>query len=160
MSGDAVLPIRAARAADLPGLLNLYSQLNPRDPPLAPAVAEKRFASMLAHPGLSVLAAFDGRTPVASCTLVIVPNLTRGAAPYALIENVVTDKAWRRKGVGRAVLLRAVADAFAAGCYKTMLMTGRSDPGTHDFYRRCGFMQDKTGFQIRNDKAGQTVRKP
>ncbi len=28
-------------------------------------------------------------------------------------------------------------------------MTGRNDPGTLDFYRRAGFEQSKTGFQIR-----------
>jgi hypothetical protein len=30
-----------------------------------------------------------------------------------------------------------------------MLMTGRNDPGTLDFYQRAGFQQSKTGFQIR-----------
>jgi GNAT superfamily N-acetyltransferase len=86
---------------------------------------------------------------VTSCTLIVIPNLTRRGAPYALIENVVTHADHRRAGHGRAVLKAAVAAAWAAGCYKVMLLTGRKDAGTLAFYLRAGFEQSKTGFQIR-----------
>lgn len=39
----------------------------------------------------------------------------------------------------------------AADCYKVMLMTGRGSAKVHRFYESCGFIQNKTGFQIRND---------
>lgn len=86
---------------------------------------------------------------VASCTLVVIPNLTRSGSPYALIENVVTHAGHRRRGHGRALLDAAVAAAWAAGCYKAMLMTGSKRPETLRFYADAGFEQSKTGFQIR-----------
>ena len=43
----------------------------------------------------------------------------------------------------------AVEAAFAANCYKVMLLTGRQRPEVHAFYESCGFVQNKTGFQIR-----------
>jgi GNAT superfamily N-acetyltransferase len=52
---------------------------------------------------------------VSSATITIVPNVTRGARPYALIENVVTRGAHRRRGLGRAVLAAALAAAWDAG---------------------------------------------
>jgi hypothetical protein len=30
-----------------------------------------------------------------------------------------------------------------------MLLTGSTDPATLRFYENCGFLQNKTGFQIR-----------
>lgn len=147
MAGDAIL--RPADLGDLPGLLALYADLNPDDPPMDAATAQAHFAAILAQPGMTIYVAVKDNIPLASCTLVVVPNLTRAGAPYALIENVVTAESARRTGLGRAVLKHAVDAAWQAGCYKVMLLTGRSDTGAADFYTKCGFRQDKAGFQIR-----------
>lgn len=147
MTGDAIL--RPAAPEDLPDLLALYAELNPDDPPMDAAMAEAGFAAILAQPGMTIYVAVKDGIPLASCTLVVVPNLTRAGAPYALIENVVTAETARRTGLGRAVLKHAVDTAWQAGCYKVMLLTGRGDTGAADFYTSCGFKQDKTGFQVR-----------
>ena len=77
----------------------------------------------------------------------VVPNLTRDARPYALVENVVTRADCRRQGHASACLARAVEIARDAGCYKVMLMTGARDAGTLAFYRRAGFDGgEKTAF--------------
>ena len=141
--------IRALGPADLDGLLALYAQLNPSDPILPPDIAKARFEAMLAHPGLTLFGALVGNRLVAACVLHVLPNLTRGAMSYALIENVVTDAAERRRGYGQRVVRAAAAAALAEGCYKVMLMTGRADPGVISFYESCGFTQSKTGFQMR-----------
>jgi len=141
--------IRPASETDLSGLLALYGELNPADPPLDHAFGADRFKAILAHPGMTVFIGFVGEIAAASVTLVIVPNLTRGASPYALIENVVTSSAFRRRGLAGALIAHAIAEAWSAGCYKVMLLTGSKDPATLRFYENCGFRQDKTGYQIR-----------
>lgn len=141
--------IRPASSNDLPGLLALYRELNPDDAALNAPVATDRFAAMLAHPGMTVFIGLAGDTAAASVTLVTMPNLTRGGASYALIENVVTSAAFRRRGFAGALITHAVAEAWSAGCYKVMLLTGSKDPATLRFYENCGFQQDKTGYQIR-----------
>ena len=143
------LTIRAAEPTDLDGLLTLYRQLNPTDPVLPVDVARARFEEMLNRPGLMVFCGFIDGQLATTCVLHILPNLTRGGAPYALIENVVTDNAHRRKGLGQAIVQAAAEAGLERGCYKVMLMTGRDDPGVHAFYKNCGFSQSKTGFQIR-----------
>lgn len=150
----AELTIRPAGPADLQSIRALYRHLNPDDAVPPAGEAEPAWQRLLEHPGLTV---FVGELPsgelVASCTLVVIPNLTRSAAPYALIENVVTHGEHRQRGYGRAVLHAAVADAWEAGCYKVMLMTGSRNPATHAFYRNAGFEQSKTGYQIRRPGA-------
>lgn len=130
-------------------MLALYAQLNPDDPAPDPVTAQPAWAAMLARQGLTVFVADTGAALVATCTLVVVPNLTRSARPYALIENVVTDAGHRQHGLGRAVIEAALAQAWAAGCYKAMLMTGSKRPETLRFYAGIGFEQSKTGFQMR-----------
>lgn len=146
---DHDFAIRPATAGDLPGLAVLYRHLNPTDPVLDKAMAEERFSAILAHPGMTVFIAFAGDVAAATATQIVVPNLTRGGASYALIENVVTHADHRRQGYAGAVIGHAVEQAWKAGCYKVMLLTGSKNPATLRFYENCGFIQDKTGYQIR-----------
>lgn len=103
VAGAVNLPIRSVAMADLPTLLALYRHLNTEDPILELGLAESRLAEILVHPGMTILAAFDGDKAVSSVTLVVIPNLTRGGAPYALIENVVTHADYRRRGHPRGI---------------------------------------------------------
>lgn len=76
---------------------------------------------------------------LSTCTLVTIPNLTRGVRPYGLIENVVTHPDHRRTGLGRSVLSFALDAAWQAGCYKVMLATGSRREETLRFYEKAGF---------------------
>lgn len=146
---NGALTLRLAGPADLPDLLALYRHLNPDDPPLDLAEATRLMADLVSRPGCGVhVGTVNGRL-VTTCTLVVIPNLTRGGAPYGLVENVVTDAAYRGRGHARAVLDAAVAAAWDRDCYKVMLLTGSRDPATLRFYACSGFEQNKTGFQIR-----------
>jgi GNAT superfamily N-acetyltransferase len=51
---------------------------------------------------------------IASCTLVVIPNLARGGQPYGLIENVVTHAAYRGRGFGKR-LLRGLGGGVSGG---------------------------------------------
>lgn len=143
------LLIRPAAQSDLPALLALYAQLHSDALDPAPGDAARILGELSRYPGSAVLVGCLGPLLVSTATLVVVPNLTRGGTPYALIENVVTDPDHRGRGFGRKVLRHAVSAAWACGCYKVMLMTGAKDPGTLRFYAGSGFEQSKTGFQVR-----------
>jgi GNAT superfamily N-acetyltransferase len=143
------LLIRPAERADLTALADLYRHLNAEDERCPPARAAEVFEQFLLYRGSAILMGFAGDALVTSCTVVVIPNLTRGGTPYALIENVVTHADHRNRGFGKAILTAAVERAWAEGCYKVMLMTGSKEPATLAFYEAAGFEQSKTGFQIR-----------
>jgi GNAT superfamily N-acetyltransferase len=144
------LAVGEAGPNDLPDLLALMQQLNPDDPPLEPETAKEIAGHLFANAITTILLGrYEGRA-TASCALLIVPNLTRGGRPYALVENVVTDAASRGRGFGKAIMGAAVERARKAGCYKVILTTGRRDERVWRFYESCGFDRTtKAGFQLR-----------
>jgi GNAT superfamily N-acetyltransferase len=141
--------IRAALPSDLEGLAALYPHLNPSDEPISRDLATARLDAINQIPGSTVLLGLLHDELVASCTLIVIPNLTRGGKPYALIENVVTDARYRGRGYGTRLLHAAAQAAWSADCYKVMLLTGSKQPSTLGFYESAGFEQSKTGFQMR-----------
>ena len=143
--------IRPIRKEELGELLALYHFLNPDDPVLeADARITGLWDRIMADPGqVYLVAEVDGKI-VSACVLVIIDNLTRNAAPYALIENVVTHPDYRRRGIGTRLLTRAQEIAREKGCYKAMLLSGRKE--AIPFYENTGFEREsKTGFIIRFD---------
>ncbi|MEL6981265.1 MAG: GNAT family N-acetyltransferase [Actinomycetota bacterium] len=134
--------IRSATPEDFEAIARLSGQLQPTDPPIAPATHGAAFAEILRRPGLDlVVLEVDGRV-VGTAYLNIIPNLTRGARPYAVIENVVVEERLRGTGLGRELMDGTLARAWNEGCYKAMLLTGSKNPDTHAFYRASGFSAD------------------
>jgi GNAT superfamily N-acetyltransferase len=102
---------------------------------------------LMANPRHTLFGGYSDGELVSSCTLTVIPNLTRGCRPYGVLENVVTHSAHRGKGYGNAVLREALASGWSAGCYKGMLLTGRKDRATIQFYESAGFDgQEKLAF--------------
>ena len=141
--------VRQARKDDLPALLELFRHLHADDPSLSPDDSRVRqlWVDMLADANLLCFVAEAAGRVVSTCTLTIVPNLTRGMRPYSLIENVVTHPEYRGRGFASAVIRHAMDAAWQANCYKVMLLTGSKDDAVLGFYESLGFARgQKTGF--------------
>ncbi len=84
---------------------------------------------------------------VSSCVCVIIPNLTRGVRPYALIENVITHGNYRGMGYATECLNYAKKIAVNNNCYKIFWLTGSKKQSILDFYVKAGYnSKDKTAF--------------
>jgi GNAT superfamily N-acetyltransferase len=146
--------LRHIEPHELQELLGLYRHLHAEDAPLpSDRELQRLWQEILANPLLHYLVAqIDGRI-VATCTLAIIPNLTRGARPYGLIENVVTHPDYRRRGLGKRLLKYALEIAWEQRCYKVMLMTGRKTSAVLGFYESVGFDGSaKSAFVVRNPR--------
>lgn len=134
-------------ASDTEDALALYLELT-AGPKTASA---EDYLRVLEHPGTTIFGADVGGRPRSMLTLHVLPNVTWGGRPYAIIENVVTHKEYRRTGLGRATMIHALEIAKAANAYRAMLMTG-PQRGASGFYEACGFESSgKIAFQIRWD---------
>lgn len=145
------MKIRRAEKKDLTRLLELYrllegpysdvEELNGND-------AERRFEEILGDPNQQTLVAETDGEVAGSVVLVIVPNLGHGGAPYAVVENVVVDEAWRGRGIGKALMEEAVERARLAGVYKLALCSNVEREEAHRFYLAAGMKQTHAGFEV------------
>lgn len=139
--------IREARENDLSSMLELYLHLHEVSIPEDSEHLRNVWGKIMLNDDYHLIVAEEDGRLVSSCTCIIVPNLTRGASPYALVENVVTHADYRGRGLASACLDFAKNIAEANGCYKMMLITGSSNPKTHDFYKHAGYCADgKTAY--------------
>ena len=142
--------VRHIKKGELEDLLELYQHLHQKDAPL-PAKSELNslWENIFSNSLLHYFVVEDGENSklVSSCTISIIPNLTRGARPYGIIENVVTHEEFRKEGFGTAVLKFALKEAWKNNCYKVVLTTGRQDAEIISFYEGAGFQKGiKTGY--------------
>ena len=144
----SIINVRLITRDELPQLLALYHYLNPVDTPLpTDDILQSIWDGILRDPRLYYIVADVDNQLVATCNLTIVPNLTRGARPYGIIENVVTHLDYRQQGFGTQVLHYALALAWQQQCYKVMLLSGSKREETLNFYENAGFKRGlKTGF--------------
>jgi GNAT superfamily N-acetyltransferase len=141
---------REAGPGDFEDVLRLYRQLQPEDPVLHDGSDAASFGQILRSPGLHLFVLEVDGAIVATTYLNVIPNLTRSASPYAVIENVVVEETLRGAGLGKQIMVGTLRAAWDAGCYKAMLLTGSRNPATHAFYRACGFSADaKTAYLAR-----------
>lgn len=139
--------IREINENDLDGLLQLYTQLHDNPIPEKTAGLSELWEKILADPDHHIIVAEEDGKIVSSCVCVIILNLTHEQRPYAFVENVVTDKDYRKRGLATACLDYAKKIAEGENCYKLMLLTGSKEESTLNFYRRAGYnSNDKTAF--------------
>jgi GNAT superfamily N-acetyltransferase len=142
--------IRSISRSELDDLLELYTHhlFSTPDYPLPPradvqSIWDNIFDNQMLH---YFVVEYEGRV-VSTCTLTIIPNLTRGARPYGLIENVVTHKDFRGQGFGKALLRHTLNFAWQKNCYKVMLLSGSHRQAAHRLYESVGFSKEgKIGY--------------
>ena len=141
------MDIREAELNDLESLLELYTHLNNNPMPAMDGSLEKIWKNILNDGNHHVIVGITDGIVVSTCILLIVPNLTHGQEPYAIVENVVTHGDYQKRGYGAAILEYAKNVAISEGCYKISLMTGSKKESTLRFYEKAGYNRnDKTAF--------------
>lgn len=127
-------------------LMELYLHLHETEIPPA-ELTKDLWERLVNDPDYHIIVAEEDGKLVATCTCVVIPNLTHGPRPYAWVENVVTHPDYRGRGLATACLDYAKEIALRENCYRLVLMTGSKLESTLQFYERAGYNRtDKTGF--------------
>ena len=141
---------RKLTASDLPSLLELYRQLDANDAESTVEQSREVWRGIEDNPDIRYFGAVDGGRVVSSCYAVYIPNLTRGNRGICFIENVITDKEYRKQGLASRMIDMAVSFAKERHCYKVILQSGMSRTEAHRFYESKGFNgTSKKAFDMR-----------
>ncbi|MFG1678176.1 GNAT family N-acetyltransferase [Micromonospora sp. NPDC049282] len=145
---STALTIRPATPDDdVDQLFDLLRQLAPDDDRPASEALVAAWRGLHAQPGRELLLAHLGPRLVGTLDTLAVPNLTHGARPFMLVENVVVDRAARRRGVAAALMRAAVDSARSTNCYKIQLVSHQRRVEAHRLYESAGFTPSATGFR-------------
>ena len=139
--------VREVYENELKELLELYLHLHEKSIPEMSEHLSNTWETIIQDKNHHIIVNIIDDKIVSSCVCVIIPNLTRNIRPYAFIENVVTDYAYRGKGYATECLNYAKEIARKENCYKMMLLTGSKKESTIKFYENAGYnSSDKTAF--------------
>lgn len=94
-----------------------------------------------------MVAELDGEI-VGTYQVTYIPYLSRGGNERALIEAVRVATKRRGRGVGREMMLFALAEARARGCLMAQLTTDRQRKDAHRFYLSLGFVASHDGMKL------------
>lgn len=129
------LTLRAAKPADADSISSLMSQLK------TVALDTKAVTAHLAHirkSGGGVILAEIGEM-VGCCAWIVVPTLHRGSV--GRLATLLVDEGHRRRGIGKALLEKAMAELNRRGVMVVEAMSDIDLRNAHNFFRSCGFEQ-------------------
>lgn len=145
--------IDEATRADLPAIVSILARetmfgvRDSADPADLPDY-ECAFAQIAADPRATLyVARLDGRV-VGTFQLVFFRALLRHGTLLAHAEAVQVDPEMRGRGVGRAMMDFAIAEARRRGAGSLQLASNKQRLDAHRFYERAGFEKRLDGFKI------------
>jgi GNAT superfamily N-acetyltransferase len=106
------------------------------------------YEAALADPDQRLLVAEEGGRLVGSAHLMVLRHFGRSLSRSGVVEGVVVDPAYRRAGVGAALMRAAAEAAREAGCYKLALSSNLARTGAHRFYSRLGWKRTHYGYSL------------
>jgi len=130
--------IRRARRGDVEALSTLLRELGYTE-----GSDTQTVHWVTSHPEIEIFVACDPQDrPVGMLSLSHRPQL-RLRGRIATVDELVVTEPWRRRGVGRALLLHAIERARVLSVKRMELASRQeSGPDTARFFEACGFVAD------------------
>lgn len=139
-NNEIIMEIRELNENDLESLVKLYEQLDGSNAGFSVEDARVIWKNDIeGNTKLKYFGAVQDGKVVSTCYCMIIPNLTRLGSAVCFLENVVTDKDFRKQGLGRKVIEKAIDFARQQNCYKVILQSGSFRTEAHQFYKNLGF---------------------
>jgi ribosomal protein S18 acetylase RimI-like enzyme len=139
--GDEAMEIVALKGQDLPDLARLYRQFRGEQSCLEDM--RKTFRRLQKNANYTLLGVRVGGSLVASVMGILCEELYGRCRPFMVVEDVIVDRAHRRRGIG-SLLMRAIEEeALRNNCGYIMLVTDAVRVEALGFYESLGYHPDR-----------------
>lgn len=145
--------LRRARREDVPAIVGLFQEdvfgaerEAPKGAPL-PKSYGAAFDAIDRNPDVELMVAEDDGQVIGCLQLTVLTYLSFRGGRAGLIENVHVAASQRNRGVGRALMERALELAREKGCSRAQLTTHKARVDAHRFYERLGFRSTHHGMK-------------
>lgn len=99
---------------------------------------QKQLFVIFSNPYHKIFIAKDDDQIIGTITLLVEPKIIHNLSAVGHIEDVVVDRAYRSRGIGKHLVLKAIDVAKKMGCYKIILDCSSNNV---EFYQKCGFVE-------------------
>jgi len=114
------------------------------------------FRRLKERPDYIFLAAKDNGRLVGSVLGIVCEELYGESVPFMVVEDVIVDAEWRRKGIGSALMCELESLAVERNCGYVIFVTEVERTDAQRFYESLGYKPDAyRGFKKRLRKPGQ-----
>ena len=108
----------------------------------------KAFREIDADPNNELIVAESDGKVICTLQLTFTPSLSYKGSKRCAVESVRVDSSLRGKGIGREMMVWAIAHAKEKGCI-SMQLTSHSDRiDAHRFYEQLGFSKSHVGMKL------------
>ena len=139
------MQIRKAAKKDTKPMLELLAQLRPRPTTKTRNFFIKTIQKYISDKDKQILVAINDSKIIGLASLVFLPRLNQKLELW--IPELVVDKNYRKKGVGKALIQYCIKIAKKKGCFRLRLESGNKRKGSHKFYKKIGFDQYALSFK-------------
>ena len=135
-----MVKVEKIKESELEKLAELYYQLGNKESDIYKM--KTVFKMINNNPDYYLLGVKTNGLLVGTAMTIICRDLFFNCQPFIVIENVIIDKEYQRKGYGSLLFSKIHNIAKENKCYYIMLLSNRKRQTSHEFYKKMGYESD------------------
>ncbi|HEY0048672.1 MAG TPA: GNAT family N-acetyltransferase [Pyrinomonadaceae bacterium] len=147
------IKFRRATREDLPEIVRMLSddflgRARERYENPLPESYIKAFEEIEADKNNELIVAETGGEILGTLQITFTPSISFQGGKRATIESVRVDEKYRRRGIGKKLMLWAIKRAREENCFAVQLTTNAERADAHRFYENLGFKGSHLGMKL------------
>ncbi len=139
------MTIEKLKQEDIAELLELYKGLGEFEMSLE--ASKNTYMGMINDESYLLLIAKEDNKIIGSVLGIICKSLLVRGKPFMVVEDVIVDEQYRRKGVGKKLFEKLDEFAKEKLCDYSILVSSGFRHNAHIFYENIGYTEDVRGFR-------------